>query len=74
MRLTLSYEVPYSAVNVKHFKGSMSGNPVIGGNELLGNDGFYYAGQLNPYLLLLMRRKYIDQSVYGIGCSDGVNR
>ena len=42
--------------------------------ELLGNDALQYGRQLDPHLLLLIRREYIDDPVNGLGRADGMQR
>ena len=48
--------------------------PRLPGNELLGNDTDQYLRQLRADLLLLVRRKDVDDTVDRIGRADGMQR
>ena len=74
MGLALTDEVPDGRRDDHDLTGNGSAPAICGRHELLGHDTHQRGGQLNPHLLLLMRREHVDHTIDGLGRVLGVER
>ena len=72
MGFSLADQIAYRMVRMHDLKRRYTMFSVCRRYQLLGNNGFQCIGQLYPDLLLLVRREYINDTVYRAGCTDGM--